>query len=43
MVNTRVWSFIKAPWEDEMRPRLEATFVLEGTSLSRAALMPVPV
>jgi nitrogenase molybdenum-iron protein alpha chain len=27
MVNTRIWSFIKAPWEDENRPTLEATLV----------------
>jgi nitrogenase molybdenum-iron protein alpha chain len=39
MVNTRVWSFIKPPWEKEVQPRLEATFVRDRASLSRAALM----
>ena len=27
MVNTRVWSFIKPPWEKEGRPKLEASYV----------------
>ena len=27
MVNTRIWTFIKPPWETEGRPKLEAAYV----------------
>jgi nitrogenase molybdenum-iron protein alpha chain len=42
MVNTRIWSFIKAPWEDESRPTLEATFVRGGPGLSSGVTAACP-
>ena len=38
MVNTRVWSFITPPWEQEDRPKLEATFVRARSFATDAAL-----